>query len=97
VCPADSYVGPPLAVVLAQRGYDLVVANGDDVVDALHTAGAQAISVPADIDDPACGSVLTEAALDRFGAVHSAFLSRCHPFGIDPTGSGWRPAVGSSR
>jgi 3-oxoacyl-[acyl-carrier protein] reductase len=75
VADASSYVGPDLARLLASRGFDLVVGDASpDLVDDLRAAGAavEAVSGVRDVTKPDSAPRLVQAALDRFGAVHSA-------------------------
>lgn len=74
---ADSgfYVGPPLARLLADRGFDLVVGDpADGLVDDLVARGVavEVVEGARDLADPASSQRLVAAAIERFGAVHSA-------------------------
>ncbi len=77
IVPADSYVGPELAVALAGRGYDLVLGDHSDEVVARCEALGGSVEAVADADPHGehTGERLVAAALERFGAVHSAFFS----------------------
>jgi NAD(P)-dependent dehydrogenase (short-subunit alcohol dehydrogenase family) len=84
VAPAGSYVGPDLALLLAQRGFDLVLASPrSGLVDEATALGASvAVVGPPDDGQPTMGSFGTEigahmvdAAVQRFGTFHSAFFS----------------------
>lgn len=75
VADAGFYVGPPIARLLAQRGHDLVVGNpAEGLVDELQAMGASVEVVPdaRDLSQPDTSERLVKAALDRFGALHSA-------------------------
>jgi NAD(P)-dependent dehydrogenase (short-subunit alcohol dehydrogenase family) len=76
VAPADGYVGPDLARVLAVRGYDLVLgraANG--LTDELTALGAASITVDVAAHDLDAGPTIAAAAIERFGTYHSVFFS----------------------
>jgi NAD(P)-dependent dehydrogenase (short-subunit alcohol dehydrogenase family) len=77
IVPANSYVGPDLGVALASRGYDLVLGDpSDEVMARCEAHGATVVAVPAaDPHDEHIGRRVVATALDRFGAVHSAFFS----------------------
>ena len=77
VCPADGYIGPDLARVLAARGYNLVVANaGAEFVAELSSVGATVVNVAdANPHHESTGPRMVEAALATFGTYHSAFFS----------------------
>ena len=71
VAPANAYVGPELARVLAARGYDLVLATPDPaLVGDLESLGAAVEAV-----DAPDGSRMVDAAMARFGTYHSVFFS----------------------
>jgi NAD(P)-dependent dehydrogenase (short-subunit alcohol dehydrogenase family) len=75
VAGAGSYVGPPLARLLAARGHDLVLGGPDpELVRELESAGAvvEAVSGTRDLTDPDASRRLVDAALDRFGRIDSA-------------------------
>jgi len=75
VADAGFYVGPPIARLLAQRGHDLVVGNpAEGLVEELQAMGAAVEVVPdaRDLSHPDTSERLVKAALDRFGALHSA-------------------------
>jgi NAD(P)-dependent dehydrogenase (short-subunit alcohol dehydrogenase family) len=81
VTDAAAYVGPDIAVLLAQRGHDLVVGDpADGLVADLEAAGA-AVEVVEDVRNlakPASSERLVAAALERFGRIDSvtAFTGR---------------------
>lgn len=75
VADAGFYVGPPLARLLAERGFDLVL--GDPTPEAVAAVSAArvdhiAVSGARDLTDPAASQRLVQAALDRFGRLDSA-------------------------
>lgn len=75
VADAGFYVGPPIARLLAARGHDLVLGNpADGLVDELEAMGAAVEVVPGarDLSDPEVAPRLVQAALGRFGVLHSA-------------------------
>lgn len=72
---AAGYVGPQLALLLAQRGHDLVVGDpADGLVDELTAAGAavEVVDGVRDLVKPESSERLVQAALDRFGRIDSA-------------------------
>lgn len=75
--PAASYVGPNLARLLAHRGFDLVLGDPTPtLVDELKQIGSAVIAIDgAHPHEPETGARMVSAALDAFGAVHSAFFS----------------------
>jgi NAD(P)-dependent dehydrogenase (short-subunit alcohol dehydrogenase family) len=91
IAPAQNYVGPALARLLAQRGYNLVLAEPTaDLVTELAALGAQVVAVGGRSADGSSagsgaggmggslddvGAQLVEAALGTFGTYHSAFFS----------------------
>lgn len=84
IAPAGSYVGPALARLLAQRGYDLVLSSpAPGLAEHVTELGASVVIVGAAGDGPPTmgafpddiGQQMVEAALDRFGTYHSAFFS----------------------
>ena len=87
VAPADSYVGPSLARVLASRGFDLVLEGSiTGLPEELKATGARTVVVDrrgGDSDDPTdygsavgeLGRRMIEAAHEHFGTYHSAFFS----------------------
>jgi NAD(P)-dependent dehydrogenase (short-subunit alcohol dehydrogenase family) len=76
VSPGDGYIGPDVARVLAQRGYDLVLGRGSaDLVEELRGHGSTAYAVDLDNHDPACGPAIVATALEKFGTYHSVFYS----------------------
>ena len=75
VANGNFYVGPPLAKLLAQRGYDIVIGDPQPgLVDELEALGAAVESVArvADLGDADASQRLVQAALDRFGRLDSA-------------------------
>ncbi|MGF6722392.1 NAD(P)-dependent dehydrogenase (short-subunit alcohol dehydrogenase family) [Paraburkholderia sp. GAS41] len=75
---AASGFGRAFAEKGAALGMKLVLADVDDValaqtVEALRTAGADAIGVPTDVSDASQVEALALAALDAFGKVHLLF------------------------
>ena len=80
IAPADAYVGPHLARVLAARGYDLVLGAAEEGLEAeLRVLGA-AVEVISGIGahDPDLGPAMARAGVDRFGTFHSVFFSSGH-------------------
>jgi 3-oxoacyl-[acyl-carrier protein] reductase len=75
VADAGFYVGPPLARLLAQRGFDLVLGDPTpEVVADVEAAGVEQVAVTGtrDLADPASSQRLVQAALERFGRLDSA-------------------------
>lgn len=75
VSDAAGYVGPDLAMVLAERGHDLVVGDpADGLVGALEATGAavEVVTGVRDLADPAATERLVAAALARFDRLDSA-------------------------
>jgi NAD(P)-dependent dehydrogenase (short-subunit alcohol dehydrogenase family) len=75
VANGNFYVGPPLALLLAQRGYDIVIGDPRAGLVAeleAHGAAVEAVSRVADLGDPDSSARLVQAALDRFGRLDSA-------------------------
>ncbi|MEZ5406514.1 MAG: SDR family oxidoreductase [Acidimicrobiales bacterium] len=75
VCNANSYVGPPLARLLAARGHDLVVGDpAEGLVGELEAAGAtvEPVTGVGDLRQRSSADRLVGAALDRFGRLDSA-------------------------
>ncbi|MEI8239735.1 MAG: SDR family oxidoreductase [Actinomycetota bacterium] len=69
------YVGPPLALQLARRGHDLVIANPiAGLVEQLEALGSRVVVVDAvrDLADPHSAGRLVAAALERFGRIDTA-------------------------
>jgi NAD(P)-dependent dehydrogenase (short-subunit alcohol dehydrogenase family) len=76
VSPADGYIGPDVARVLAKRGYNIVLGRGStELVAELQGYGATSHSVDVDNHDPQCGPAMVAAALEHFGTYHSVFFS----------------------
>jgi NAD(P)-dependent dehydrogenase (short-subunit alcohol dehydrogenase family) len=84
IAPAGGYVGPELAVLMARRGYDLVLSSpSPDTIAAAEALGASVETVGAIADgEPTMGSFgidigheMVAAAHQRFGTFHSAFFS----------------------
>jgi 3-oxoacyl-[acyl-carrier protein] reductase len=75
ICNTNSYVGPPLARLLAQREHDLVVGDpSEGLVDELEHLGAS-VAVATGVGDlrhRASADLLLSTALDRFGRLDSA-------------------------
>jgi NAD(P)-dependent dehydrogenase (short-subunit alcohol dehydrogenase family) len=84
IAPAGSYVGPELALLLASRGYDLVLASPTaQVVSSARDLGAR-VEVIGPEDDgqptmgnfgPELGAEMVAKANSAFGTFHSAFFS----------------------
>ncbi len=75
VSNTNSYVGPPLARLLADRGHDLVIGDPTDGLAADLEANGAAVEVVAgvaDLSDVASSERLVAAALDRFGRIDAA-------------------------
>ncbi len=75
VADAGFYVGPPIALLLASRGHDLVVGNpAPGLVDELAALGAsvEVVEGVRNLADPHSATALVEAALGRFGRIDAA-------------------------
>ena len=75
VADAGFYVGPPLALLLAQRGFRLVVGDPDaDTIAALDALGTEyeVVTRVRNLAKPESAPRLVQAALDRFGRLDSA-------------------------
>lgn len=75
VANTDSYVGPPLARLLAARGHDLVAGDPEaGLADEVQAMGATVTAVEGvrDLSDPESSARLVGAALDAFGRVDAA-------------------------
>ncbi len=75
VADAGSYVGPPIALLLAERGHDLVIGNpAPGLVDELTSRGAavEVVDDARDLTQPDTAGRLVQAALDRFGRLDAA-------------------------
>jgi NAD(P)-dependent dehydrogenase (short-subunit alcohol dehydrogenase family) len=75
VANTDFYVGPPLALLLAERGHDLVVGDPEPgLVDRLEALGAtvEVVTDVKDLGDPAASEQLVAAGLARFGHIDAA-------------------------
>lgn len=71
------YVGPPLALHLADRGHDLVIGDApEDLTEELGRRGARVVSVKGvnDKNNPDGHAMLARAALDEFGHIDSAAM-----------------------
>ena len=86
-------IGKGIAVVLAERGYDLVITSrtADDLEKTrqlVEKAGGSAIVTPADLKDPATPTLLVQTAQDRFGRldglVNNAAVNFFVPFWDQP-------------
>jgi NAD(P)-dependent dehydrogenase (short-subunit alcohol dehydrogenase family) len=84
VAPAGGYVGPELSILLARRGYDLVLwSPAPGFADEVRSLGVEVEVVgPPDDGEPTMGSFgldvgeqMVTAALTRFGMYHSVFFS----------------------
>jgi NAD(P)-dependent dehydrogenase (short-subunit alcohol dehydrogenase family) len=84
IAPAGSYVGPELALLLAARGYDLVLASPTaQLVPSLRDLGAHVEVIGPDDDGqptmgnfgPELGAEMVDRAKSVFGTFHSAFFS----------------------
>ncbi|CAM9639069.1 unnamed protein product [Phaeothamnion confervicola] len=72
---ASTYVGPPLALLLADRGHDLVLGDpSDELLAQLAERGAavEVVERGGKLTDPAVAPRLVEAALSRFGRLDAA-------------------------
>lgn len=77
VADAGSYVGPPIALLLAERGHDLVIGNpAPGLVDELTSRGAavEVVDDARDLTQPDTAGRLVQAALDRFGRLDAATM-----------------------
>lgn len=77
VADAGSYVGPPIALLLAERGHDLVIGNpAPGLVDELTSRGAavEVVDDARDLTQPDTAGRLVHAALDRFGRLDAATM-----------------------
>ena len=75
VADAGTYVGPPLARLLAARGHDLVLGDAPpELVDELAAAGAEVATVDGvrELADDGAAEALVAAAVDRFGRIDAA-------------------------
>ena len=79
---ADLQIGPPIALELAQKGHNLVLAQPQEgLVDACKAAGAEVIVVegieqegPNDESQPGSTQKLVDAAMENFGGFDSAYI-----------------------
>ncbi|MEE8363710.1 MAG: SDR family NAD(P)-dependent oxidoreductase [Dehalococcoidia bacterium] len=74
VTGAASGIGRGIALVLAERGADIVAADLDEeaaagLVPDIEALGRSALSVRADVTDRASMDAMTRAAVDRFGRI----------------------------
>ena len=75
VANTDFYIGPPLALLLAERGHDLVVGDPEPgLVERLEALGAavEVVTDVKDLADPAASEALVAAGLARFGRIDAA-------------------------
>jgi NAD(P)-dependent dehydrogenase (short-subunit alcohol dehydrogenase family) len=75
VANTDFYIGPSLALLLAERGHDLVVGDPEaGLVDRLEALGAtvEVVTGVKDLTDPAASEQLVAAGLARFGRIDAA-------------------------
>jgi 3-oxoacyl-[acyl-carrier protein] reductase len=76
VTGASRGIGRAIAQRLGQDGFNVVVgyagnaAKAEETVDAIQSAGGQAVAVQADVADPVAVSGLFDQAIAAFGAVH---------------------------
>ena len=75
VTGGGSGIGAAMAAAFAARGAHLVLADIDRVAlersaASLRGAGAEVLTVPTDVGEPAQVQALADAAVARFGAVH---------------------------
>jgi NAD(P)-dependent dehydrogenase (short-subunit alcohol dehydrogenase family) len=78
VTGAGSGIGRATALALLNEGYAVVLAGRrreelEQTAAAAGTAGAQALTVPADVSDPASVSALFETTRERFGRLDLLF------------------------
>lgn len=90
VTGAASGIGEGVAREAAERGLRLVLADLDEaglgaLSDDLATAGAEVLSRPVDVGDPAAVEDLAAAAFERFGRVRVLVNNA----GIEATGAVW--------
>lgn len=72
------YVGPPLALMLASRGHDIVVGDPrEGLLDEIRALGVDAVGVPGvgNLANPDAATSLAETALNTFGRIDSAAVS----------------------
>ncbi len=75
VANAKFYVGPALAMALADAGFDLVLGDPTpEVIDHVEAAGRDSwvVDQVADLSDPASAPRLLDMAMDAYGRVDSA-------------------------
>ncbi len=75
VANAKHYVGPAVAAVLAQAGYDLVLGEPEpETIQAVTEAGADSwvIDGVLDLSEPAAAPRLVDMAMDAYGRIDSA-------------------------
>jgi 3-oxoacyl-[acyl-carrier protein] reductase len=75
VANTDFYIGPPLALVLAGRGHDLVIGDPQPgLVEELEALGAtvEVVTDVKDLSDPSASARLVAAGLERFGRIDAA-------------------------
>jgi 3-oxoacyl-[acyl-carrier protein] reductase len=84
-------IGPPLALMLAKRGHNLVIAQpAEGLVKACEAAGAKVIVVPGieqegpnDESQPGSTQKLVDAAMKHFGGFDSAYIRTAIHLGGD--------------
>ncbi|CAN0022325.1 unnamed protein product [Phaeothamnion confervicola] len=72
---ASTYVGPPMALLLADRGHDLVLGDpSDELLAQLAGRGAavEVVERGGKLTDPTIAPKLVDAALSRFGRLDAA-------------------------
>lgn len=75
-------IGPPIAIELAQKGHNLVIAQpGEGLVDKLKSYGAEVVVVegieqegPNDESQPGSTQKLVDAAMAKFGGFDAAYI-----------------------
>ncbi|NNM01187.1 MAG: SDR family NAD(P)-dependent oxidoreductase, partial [Gammaproteobacteria bacterium] len=83
-------LGQSAARLFAARGSQVVVTyrsrkdEADAVVSQIEKHGGQALALRADLTDPASCSAATDAALERFGRIHTVVSAGGLAFGTPP-------------